>query len=626
MASGYEYRALNAREEEFRLLVFDNTEAFHPKRILNCHLQHESMRRAALVPDFHAISYTWGDTSKRATIIVGGKQVSVPKNAEVALRRFTNELLSQGATQDGRPRRLYLWIDVVCINHADRKERSRQLSLINAIYSEAKTVLIWLGEDDDALAEAAVQSIEDVVEQCRTETNDLADLFKRLWDTSARKLSIRSSKDALPQSCDLAALRSFFSSTWFTRLWVISEVCLAKQAICFRGSSMIPFYNVALAAQWMWYRGRGRLSSSDQPHDSHVTGIRNATEMWDCMAHSHATPKLLWTILAMTMEFQTTDPLDKIYGLYGLIELWLEQIPEVNLRPDYSISQAELYASATRAAILDAGNLAILGITSRAVKPDTNVSTKEVEMPSWAPRFDWTMDRAKGSTCFIQAPLRGACNGSPVRLRAENSLPTVLAVEGLILDEISHVSELWTVDYAPLVEKTSEAVGVHLLPAWSIATQYASPKLCAPLELAFAVALCAGQDTSFMPITTDAAFHSHCTVFFQGYSNKPFRKLRDVGEKLLHVKTKRDSGVADDAVGDPSIYAKAINNVCYNRKFIVTRGGRIGVGPKDLKVHDHVCLVPGSAVPLVLRKNGVFWRLIGDAYVHGVMDVSYAPV
>ncbi len=619
MATGLGYRALNTPEDEFRLLVFENTDSVDTDELLKCYVQHESMRRAALLPDFYAVSYTWGDISQRSTILVGGNKIKVPRNAEVALRRCIHELHTHGLTQDIRPRRLYIWIDAVCINHADRAERSSQLSMMNAVYTQAKTVMIWLGEDEDHSAEQAVDSVHAVVEQCKTETNDLAGLFKRMWDTSARRLSIRSSDDALPKSCNLGALRSFYSSRWFTRLWVIQEACLAKNAVCFKGSHTIPLYDVALAAQWMWYRGRGKLSPDDDGRGSHVKGIRNATEIWDCMSHVYATPKLLWTILAMGMEFETTDPLDKIYGLFGLIELWLQQIPEISFKPDYSVSQVELYAIATRAAILDAGNLAVLGITSRAVNPRPKDTIPGLNMPTWVPRFDWTIDRTKGSTCHIQPPLRGSSNGSPVRLSYIQGLPDVLTVEGLIVDEVRHTFPFSTTSTP--TDSQNEHTQADLQHAWRLASEHASEKICSPLDLSFATTICAGQDVSYMSIIANPNFHGHCAAYFQASAHKDLQKIGDsISSSLAR---RKDSGPSPtNTEPDPSIYAKALANASQNRSLFFTADGRVGLGPRKLRNGDKVCIIPGSAVPLILRKDRAFWDLVGDAYVHGLMDVS----
>ena len=46
------------------------------------------------------------------------------------------------------------------------------------------------------------------------------------------------------------------------------------------------------------------------------------------------------------------------------------------------------------------------------------------------------------------------------------------------------------------------------------------------------------------------------------------------------------------------------------------------MGPYFFDIGDEVCLIFGIKVPMVLRKQGEYWRLLGDAYVHGIMEVS----
>jgi hypothetical protein len=76
---------------------------------------------------------------------------------------------------------------------------------------------------------------------------------------------------------------------------------------------------------------------------------------------------------------------------------------------------------------------------------------------------------------------------------------------------------------------------------------------------------------------------------------------------------------------------------CYGRKFFITRGGYMGIGPFGMEREDMVCLVEGATVPLILRSDErVFigdghrfpfqvqsknqFQFIGEAYVHGIMD------
>lgn len=44
------------------------------------------------------------------------------------------------------------------------------------------------------------------------------------------------------------------------------------------------------------------------------------------------------------------------------------------------------------------------------------------------------------------------------------------------------------------------------------------------------------------------------------------------------------------------------------------------MGPRLLREGDEIVLVKGGMVPLVLRARGEGrWKLVGDAYVHGIM-------
>ena len=65
---------------------------------------------------------------------------------------------------------------------------------------------------------------------------------------------------------------------------------------------------------------------------------------------------------------------------------------------------------------------------------------------------------------------------------------------------------------------------------------------------------------------------------------------------------------------------KATARICRDRKLGMTRKGRIAQIPLEAQADDSIAVFYGEDVPFVIRKaqNGV-WRLIGDAYVHGVM-------
>jgi hypothetical protein len=45
-------------------------------------------------------------------------------------------------------RRQFLWIDALCINQEDDRQRGHQVEMMGSVYLQASEVLIWLGTPD----------------------------------------------------------------------------------------------------------------------------------------------------------------------------------------------------------------------------------------------------------------------------------------------------------------------------------------------------------------------------------------------------------------------------------------------------------------------------------------------
>ncbi|KAI4185649.1 MAG: hypothetical protein L6R41_004006 [Letrouitia leprolyta] len=61
--------------------------------------------------------------------------------------------------------------------------------------------------------------------------------------------------------------------------------------------------------------------------------------------------------------------------------------------------------------------------------------------------------------------------------------------------------------------------------------------------------------------------------------------------------------------------------IARNRKFGTTKRGYIGWCPEGTKKGDRICLLFGGQAPFVVRNVGKEkWRLLGEVYVHGLMD------
>jgi hypothetical protein len=98
-------------------------------------------------------------------------------------------------------------------------------------------------------------------------------------------------------------------------------------------------------------------------------------------------------------------------------------------------------------------------------------------------------------------------------------------------------------------------------------------------------------------------------------------------------------------------YANCLARCARERAFFLTAQGRMGIGPSECKAGDRVAVLGGAGVPFVVRKRNFLeynldsrnrdgkvmfvndvslllntFTLVGESYVHGVMDGSAVPV
>ncbi|OCK73481.1 HET-domain-containing protein, partial [Lepidopterella palustris CBS 459.81] len=148
--NSYEYHPLDLSMDEIRLLTL------HPGKNgdkISCTISHHNLKDNL---KYEALSYTWGDNENPQSITINGYPFRVRANLETALRhlRYPQPLTSgpggkiEPETNDLHKNRV-LWVDALCINQQDHKERGHQVRRMNKIFSSAWRVLAWLGETSD---------------------------------------------------------------------------------------------------------------------------------------------------------------------------------------------------------------------------------------------------------------------------------------------------------------------------------------------------------------------------------------------------------------------------------------------------------------------------------------------
>jgi Heterokaryon incompatibility protein (HET) len=171
-----EYRPLDTDVNEIRLITLLSSDN---QDIVRCSFEHVSLINP---PEFSALSYCWGNPEVTEDILINGYPFPVTTNLESALRHL-------------------MAVDAVCINQADKVEKSQQLLWMGSIYRRAKEVMAWIGEEDpDSCAAIDVLTSDDKSKSLCLQPRDKIDSIINLVERP-----------------------------YWKRVWVIQEIAFARQ-------------------------------------------------------------------------------------------------------------------------------------------------------------------------------------------------------------------------------------------------------------------------------------------------------------------------------------------------------------------------------------------------------------
>jgi hypothetical protein len=87
---------------------------------------------------YEALSYVWGNPDKKLPILLNNYSFDVTVNLHAALLRLRNDSMER-----------VVWVDAICIDQENHKEKEHQIQSMAKIYSQANRVIVWLGEAED---------------------------------------------------------------------------------------------------------------------------------------------------------------------------------------------------------------------------------------------------------------------------------------------------------------------------------------------------------------------------------------------------------------------------------------------------------------------------------------------
>jgi hypothetical protein len=194
----------------------------------------------------------------------------------------------------------WLWIDQICVAQEDTLERNHQVGMMSRIYSNSKSVIIWMG-DIPLAAPREHDSYND---------SDL----------------------------DVASARVLMENTYFTRLWIVQEVLLANNIdIRINGHRCVT-----------WGKLQSLFGSLADPVDMSKRRIPI-----NLVVFTHREQGIMDLREEMSLRSYVQcysrgiceNPRDKVYGLLGLVR------KEDRVVVDYEKSALEVYLDFLKASI-----------------------------------------------------------------------------------------------------------------------------------------------------------------------------------------------------------------------------------------------------------------------------------
>lgn len=594
----YQYKPLLS--EDIRLLKL------HPGRFSDAiviELSHETLRPGIEpIPKYEALSYTWGDPEDVQNIQVRDQitkahnpvrnsvrafrklsirdpfhpnsyDLSVTRSLETALRYLRNKNTSR-----------ILWIDAICINQCDSIERGREVLRMGGIYSNAERVVIWLGEDELQTSEIfkflryAAENIEVDWDYLRMDFKPNA---KDLWD-QAEKCFECSYSAARKQG-----IQELFFRSWFGRLWIWQEVCLANEAVMICGVENIDWSLFRKVVPFIMNKVR-RVLSCHPKQNSTYNELYERVSLVEQLASRCADFKVKGidpdNLLRSTEYALCTDPRDRIYAQISLFPALIRH----QIKPDYSQSFSKVYLDAFLKISEHYSTLAtMLQCGERPASP------YDMGLPTWVP--NWSIPRVTEDLEFHYSTDRS----SEFRC-IDNS---VLLVEGVDFTDIRYVSE-------KLPPKANFSDTVKLWNVWpsDVCKNQRYPDGGSLLEAYCAILTC-----------------GHLSDQYPQESKTVWLSL-DEAKSLFSIEDQDYQRTISEAskVYRYSKYMRRAARHVSGRRFFITSEGYLGLGSAETKIGDRVCNIPGLPMPMVLRRindsRDEKLEVIGPSYTHGIMN------
>ncbi|PMD60443.1 HET-domain-containing protein [Hyaloscypha bicolor E] len=375
-------------------------------------------------PEYESLSYVWGDPAETKPITVSGETFNATEN----LVDFLHCLRLQIADR-------LLWVDAVCINQQDDKEKIVQLRLMARIYRQANEAHIWFGYfshswsseiicDSGKYIRAREMTPHQWTEAERICRDDLRHFLKAGGKPEQQHELFYSEKqsceellsqtlDVLDRAADgmhlhefpiffvshnvskgdrfamnrhwltiLDCIRWLLSRRWWTRVWTLQEAVLPRvdslihaHPYSFRISRLLNGIDSMIKHRHGCCKDLGRLFLGEFqsfPFNQYIRAI-TLHDHRERFTELESQWLTLEEAISSTQARKATDPRDHFFGILGLLP---QEWQDIWIRDyDYSYTAAEIFGQCTKLLYTNSYSLE---------KLSSAIGVKGSEFPSWS--------------------------------------------------------------------------------------------------------------------------------------------------------------------------------------------------------------------------------------------------
>ncbi len=581
----YRYSPLVGNDTIRLLRLETTTDPLGPDEI-RAELVHVSL---ADNPSYEALSYTWGDAVFPERIVCPTGHIPITANLHTALRHL------RGTGSPDAPPRI-LWIDAVCINQQNVWEREKQVALMGKIYEQASQVAAWIGLADEHtvgvfafLGDAAAAS-----RSLGLEKSWLHGVTDKVPEERVAPV-----KKGLAARPEVQHLASVFGRPWFQRRWIIQEVVLSKKTTMHCGFQAIDWDDMSVGVRFLTQINQVREAVGKSMHPVRtIIGQRNKGTGMTEPLRGHTT---FVSLLRAFVEFQCQDPRDIIYALLSIAENQKVAVSTV-LRPNYQQPLAQVFENFARLFVRYESAPEILDIFHYC---GYRHATDPLDMPSWVP--DWR----------VPIPFRVFLGGTNVwevfragkgirHVVPYTQIPKAVLINGVFIEDIYAAIGGYPDDPSPpSAAQQLSNIGLSLslsrLPAEYFSGESFDSAVGRSVVFDDRLPMGSGADGS--------GPHDGLLARLSPQARAYFSKVREEIAPRLHESRR-----------PMAAYLAGAAEALHERALLLTKGGLVGVGPRLTKPGDKIYIFAGAESPFVLRPTTNGLRIVGECYVHGMMD------